>query len=238
MSVIPVHKLPPTQNRILASLPPEEYQHIIPHLEYVHLSRDKIIADAGDMIQHAYFPLSGMISLLSVTADGQIIEVAMVGNEGVVGLPIFLRVMVTPFQSMVQIPSDAVRIRADALRKEIDRSRKLEDLLLRYTHAVVTQITQSAVCNRFHTVEERLCRWLLVAHDRIKGDHIALTQECISHMLGTTRTGVTMAAGKLQDAGLIHYRRGKISLTNMPRLEAAACECYTLVKESIDSLAA
>lgn len=238
MPLTQVRTIPPTRNRILAAMPQEEYQQLLPHLEYVHLPRNKIIAEAGDVLNHAYFPLSGMVSLLSVTGGGQIIEVAMVGNEGLIGLPIFLRMKVTPYQSSVQITGDAVRIKGEQLGEAVQKSHKLEDHLLRYTHAVLTQITQSAVCNRFHSVEERLCRWLLIARDRLSDDHIALTQESISHMLGTTRTGVTMAAGRLQDAGLIHYRRGKIRLMDMPRLRKMACECYELVKESIDVLAA
>jgi CRP-like cAMP-binding protein len=222
-----------TKNRLLAALPRHEYERLAPHLEPVHLPRGKTIALTGDTLRHAYFPINGMISLLSTSGGGEAIEVAMVGSEGFVGVPIILKVGVTPYWSMVQIQADALRISAAALAREFDRGEQLHDLLLKYTHSLLAHVTQSAVCNRFHTVQERLCRWLLLSRDRVKSDTINLTQEFISQMLGTARTGVTMAAVPLQDAGLIRYRRGKITILDGEGLESAACECYTIVRKEV-----
>ena len=223
-----------TKNQLLAALPRHEYERLAPHLELTHLPKGKTLAHPGESLRYAYFPTNGMISLLSTTESGQTIEVAMIGNEGLVGVPIILGVNVAPYWCMVQIQSDAMRISAAALRKEFKSGDVLNDLLLRYTHGLLTHITQSAVCNSFHTVQERLCRWLLVSRDRLKSDSINLTQEFISQMLGTARTGVTMAAIPLQDAGYIRYRRGKITILNRQGLESAACECYTIIRKEID----
>ena len=222
------------RNRLLSALPHEEYARLQPHLEFVHLSKRRALYEAGDLIRHAYFLNSGMGSLLALTQGGASVEIAMVGNEGMLGLPVVLRARSTPYRIMVQIPGDAFRIKADAIRVEFKRGGKLQDLLLSYTHALITQISQSAVCNRFHTMEKRLCRWLLIAHDRVDGDTFHLTQEIISYMMGTPRTGVTMAAGALQDAGLIAYKRGKITIIDRSGLEEAACECYRIVAESLE----
>jgi CRP-like cAMP-binding protein len=227
-----------TRNRLLAALPRQEYERLAPHLEPIHLPKGKTLAASGDTLRYAYFPTSGMVSLLSTTESGQSIEVAMVGDEGVIGVPIILRVGVMPYWSMVQISADAMRIRATALRNEFDRGEQLHDLLLRYTHALLTQISQSAVCNRFHSVEERFCRWLLISRDRAKSDTINLTQEFISQMLGTARTRVTMAALPLQDAGLIRYRRGKITILDRQGLESVACECYAIVSKEVSHVLA
>src|SRR5918997_955085 len=222
-----------TKNRLLAALPRQEYERLAPHLEPRHLPRGKTIALTGDTLRHAYFPTNGMISLLSTSEGGEAIEVAMVGSEGFVGVPIVLKVGVTPFWSVVQIQADAMRISAAALVKEFDRCGQLHDLLLQYTHSLLAHVTQSAVCNRFHTVQERLCRWLLLSRDRVKSDTINLTQEFIAQMLGTARTGVTMAAVPLQDAGLIRYRRGKITILDREGLKSAACECYSIVRKEV-----
>ncbi|HEX6624891.1 MAG TPA: Crp/Fnr family transcriptional regulator [Pyrinomonadaceae bacterium] len=222
-----------TKNRLLAALPRQEYERLAPHLEPMHLPRGKTIALTGDTLRYAYFPTSGMLSLLSTSGGGEAIEVAMVGSEGFVGVPIILKVGVTPYWSMVQIQSDAMRISAAALGEEFDRCEQLHDLLLKYTHSLLAHVTQSAVCNRFHTVQERLCRWLLLSRDRMKSDTINLTQEFISQMLGTARTGVTMAAVPLQDAGLIRYRRGKITILDREGLESVACECYSIVRKEV-----
>ena len=222
-----------TKNRLLAALPRQEYERLAPHLEPTHLPRGKTIALTGDTLRYAYFPNNGMISLLSTSGGGEAIEVAMVGSEGFVGVPIILKVGVTPYWSMVQIQADAMRISASALGKEFDRGEQLHDLLLQYTHSLLAHVTQSAVCNRFHTVQERLCRWLLLSRDRVKSDTINLTQEFISQMLGTARTGVTMAAVPLQDAGLIRYRRGKITILDREGLESVACECYSIVRKEV-----
>lgn len=223
----------PTENRILAALPRAEYERLFPHLERVHLPQGKVLWGAGDLVRRAYFVTRGMVSLLSITEDGETTEVAMVGNEGMVGIPIILRVGISPYVCMVQITGDALRVKADMLLDEFNRNARLQDLLLKYTHAVLTQVSQSAVCNRFHTVDARLSRWLLVSRDRVGSDSFQLTQEFISHMLGTPRTVVTTAANKLQDAGLIRYKRGSIVILNLPGLKSAACECYGVVIKEI-----
>jgi CRP-like cAMP-binding protein len=220
-------------NRLLAALPREEYERLSPHLELVRLAPGKILYNAGDIARYAYFPKGGMLSLLSTTEGGRTIEVGMIGNEGMTGIPIILRSEVAPYQVMVQLAGNALRIRGDALRAEFNRGGRLQDLLLRYAHALLIQVAQSAACNRFHTVEERLCRWLLVSRDRVHTDVIHLTQEFLSHMLGVPRTSVTMIAGKLQGQGLIRYSRGKIVILDRPAMEAASCECYRLVREEI-----
>jgi CRP-like cAMP-binding protein len=222
------------KNRLLAALPHEEYERLQPHLQLVHLSKCKPLYEIGDPIPHAYFLNSGMGSLLSFSQSGATVELAMVGNEGMLGIPVILRVQKTPYRIMVQIPGDALRIKAHVIYAEFKRGGELQDLLLSYTHTLLTQFSQSALCNRFHTVEKRLCRWLLTIHDRVEGDTFHLTQEIISYMLGTPRTAVTMAAGTLQDAGLIHYKRGKITIVDRSGLEETACECYGVVAESLD----
>ena len=222
-----------SENRILSALPRNEYERLLPHLERVHLPQSKIIYESGDIIRYAYFPLSGMISLLSTTEDGETLEVSMVGNEGVVGVPLAWKARNLPYRVMVQLTSDAMRVNAPALLTELRRAGKLEELMLMYAHSTLVHISQSAVCGRFHTVEKRLCRWLLVARDRAKSNNIQLTQEIISHMLGTPRTVVTTAACNLQDAGLIRYRRGKITILNPQGLEKSACECYKVVKKEL-----
>jgi CRP-like cAMP-binding protein len=177
-----------------------------------------------------------MLSLLSITEEGRTIEVGMIGNEGMTGVPVILRSGKAPYEVMVQLAGNALRIRGDALREAFNRGGTLQDLLLRYTHSLLIQVAQSAACNRFHTVEERLCRWLLVSRDRVQTDTIQLTQEFISHMLGVPRTSVTMIAGALQKEGLIKYSRGKITLLDRRGLEAASCECYRRVQEGIGQL--
>ncbi len=222
-----------TDNRILAALPRAEYERLIPHLERVHLPRGKVLSEAGDLIRHAHFPVNGVVSLLCATEDGETVEVAMVGNEGMLGVPIILRVGITLHRSMVHIPADVLRIRSDVLKMEFNRNGLLQDLLLRFTNTLIAQVSQSAVCNRFHTVEARLGRWLLVIYDRVENETFYLTQEFISHMLGTPRTVVTVAANKLQDAGFIRYKRGKIRILDRQGLESAACECYGIVTNEI-----
>lgn len=222
------------KNRLLAALPHEEYQRLQPHLELVHFSKCKTLYEIGDLIPHAYFLNSGMASLLSVTQSGATVEIAMVGTEGMVGIPIILRIQRTPYRIMMQIPGDALRIKAHMIYAEFKRGGKLQDVLLSYTHTLLTQISQSALCNRFHPVEKRLCRWLLTTHDRVDGDTFHLTQEIISYMLGTPRTRVTMAAGVIQEAGLIRYKRGKITIIDRRGLQQAACECYRIVAESLE----
>lgn len=220
-------------NRLLAALHREEYARLAPHLEFVQLTPGKILYNASDIVRHALFPKAGMICLLSTAESGRTIEVGMIGNEGMSGTPIILRSDVTPCQVMVQLAGNAIRIRGDVLMVEFNRGGRFQDLLLRYTHTLLIQIAQSAACNGFHTVEERLCRWLLGSRDRVQTDTIHLTQEFLSLMLGVPRTSVTMIAGALQKKGVIRYNRGKISILDRRRLEDTSCECYTLVREEI-----
>ena len=223
------------RNRILAALPYDEYEHLMPNLEPVHLPKGKIIYHAGDIVRYGYFMNDGQVSLLSITAEGTTIEVAMVGNEGAIGIPIVWRTNKTPYEVMVQIPvKNAFRIKAEVFRNEFDRGGKFQDLMLRYTEVLFTQITQSAVCNHFHSSVQRLARWLLIANDLVGLNTFHLTHEFISHMLGSPRTGVTMAAGVLQKTNLISYSRGKITILDRPGLEGAACECYHIIRESFD----
>jgi CRP-like cAMP-binding protein len=220
-------------NSLLSTLPQEEYERLSPHLELVRLTPGKILYHAGDSVRHAYFPKGGMICLLSTTESGRTIEVAMIGNEGMAGIPIILRSGAAPYHVMVQLAGNALRIKAGALRTEFDRGGHLQHLLLRYTHALLTQIAQSAACNRFHTVEERLCRWLLVSRDHVQSDTIRLTHEFLADMLGTPRSSVTAVAVTLQSEGMITYRRGSITILDRPAMEAASCECYRVVREGM-----
>lgn len=222
-------------NSLLLALPHAEYQRLKPHLAMVRLPPGKILYNAGDIVRHAYFPKDGVVSLLSITEDGRTIEVGMIGNEGMAGIPIILRSNTAPFQVMVQLAGNALRIRGDALREEFNRGGKLQDMLLRYTNSLLTQVAQSAACNRFHTVEERLCRWLLISRDHVQTDVLQLTQEFLSQMLGVPRTSVTMIAHALQAEGLIRYSRGRITILDRGGMEAASCECYRRIREGISN---
>jgi CRP-like cAMP-binding protein len=224
----------PTENRILAALPREEYERLLPNLERVSLKHDQILYESGETIRYAYFLDSAIVSMLSVTEEGATIEVGLVGNEGILGVPIFLRASEMPYRAMVQGSGTARRMRADLLREVFDRCGPLHDLLLRYLHVLVIQLSQAGVCNRFHNVEQRLCRWLLMALDRSESKDLQFTQEFLSQMLGVQRDGISMAAGTLQKAGLIRYSRGHITILDRKGLEAAACECYRIVKEEFD----
>jgi CRP-like cAMP-binding protein len=223
------------RNRLLLALPHQELENLLPNLEPVHLPKGKIIYHAGEILRHGYFINDGQVSLLSLTEEGTTIEVAMVGNEGAIGIPIVWRTNKTPYQVMVQIPvKSAFRIKAAVFRNEFDRGGKFQDLMLRYTEVLFTQITQSAVCNHFHSSVQRLARWLLIANDLVGTPTFHLTHEFISHMLGAPRTGVTMAAGVLQKSGLLSYSRGRITILNRPGLESTSCECYNIIRESFD----
>lgn len=221
------------KNLILGALRDKEYEHLYPSLEPIALARGKTVYGEGDVARHAYFLISGMVSLLAITEDGKAIEVGMVGSEGMVGLPIVLGFDMIPYRVVIQLPCTALRIRSDRLKAEFNRGGQFHDLLLRYTNTLITQLSQSASCNMFHTVKERLCRWLLIASDRVQSDTLSLTQEFLSQMIGAPRTSVTTIAGSLQREGLINYRRGKIVILDSAGLESASCECYGIVKESI-----
>ena len=221
------------KNLILGSLRDKEYAHLHPYLEPVALVKGKTLYGAGDAALHAYFLVSGMISLLAITEEGKAIEVGMVGNEGMVGLPIVLGFNIMPHLVVTQLPCTALRISTDRLKAEFNLGGQFHDLLLRYTDTLITQLSQSASCNMFHTVRERLCRWLLIARDRVQSDTLCLTQEFISQMIGAPRTSVTAIMGNLQREGLVSYQRGKVVILDRAGLEYASCECYGIVKESI-----
>jgi len=221
----------PLKNDLLAALPSAEYERLLPHLKHVSLNLKDILCQAGDSMKYAYFPLSGMISMLSILVDGANVEVGVIGHDGMLGLPIFLGSGIAPNQAIVQVADGAMRMKANILRAEFQRAGPLQALLLRYTQAFFTQVSQSAACNRLHALDQRLCRWLLVVHDRMESDHFPLTQEFISHMLGMRRAGVSEAAGILQNAGLIQYSHGNIHILNRKGLESTSCECYQIVKE-------
>ncbi len=229
-------QLAPAANALLASLPPEEYARIAPHLQSVSLPLGWALYEAGDSMRHAYFPTEGIVSLLSVMEDGSSAEIALTGNEGLVGISLFMGGETTPSRAIVQSAGHAYRLRADYLRREFSRGGQMQHLLLRYTQALITQMAQTAVCNRHHTLGQQLCRWLLLSLDRLPSNELLMTQELIANMLGVRREGVTEGALKLQHAGLIKYSRGRISVLDRPGLEARTCECYAVVKTEYDRL--
>lgn len=224
------------ENHLLAALPREEYQRILPHLKLVSFSLGEPIYESGKPLKHVYFPTSSIISLLYTMENGTSAEIGVVGNEGVVGIALFMGGDTTPNRAIVQSAGDAFRMRAPALRVEFVRAGKFQQSLLRYTQALITQISQTAVCNRLHPIEQQLCRWLLLSHDRLQSDELKMTQELIANMLGVRREGVTYAAGRLQSVGLIKYARGRITILDREGLEATVCECYKVVKDEYDRL--
>lgn len=228
------HKL--IQNQLLSALPKEEYQRLLPNLELVSLPLKQLIYAPSEPIEYVYFPLDGIISLVNVTQDGGTVEAATVGNEGMVGIPILLGSDRMVSQAIVQIVGKALRMKADVFKREVTPGSQLYKLLLHYTLALMNLISQSAACNRLHSVEERCCRWLLLCQDRVKSDSFLLTQEFLAQMLGVRRATVSGVAGTLQEAGLIRYSRGKITICDRPSLEAASCECYRIVKDEFDRL--
>ncbi len=225
-----------TKNRLLAALPTQEYERLIPYLELVSLPLRQVIYESGEPIKYVYFPNNAIVSLVSTMSDGATVEVGVVGNEGMVGVPVFLGGDSTLNQAFVQFAGDGMRIEAHRLKAEFNRGGVLQSLLLRYTQALLTQASQTAACNRLHTVEERFARWLLVFADRIQSDQFPLTQEFVSQMLASRRAGVSVVAGTLQQAGIIRYTRGKITILNREALEDTSCECYGLVKAEFSRL--
>ena len=218
-----------TGNRILAALPHEELTSVRRHLYRVHFKKGEVVYMTGDKIQYVYFPVDGLFSLVSNTEDGSTAEIAMIGQEGMVGHPVILKRGLTLYEVSVQMATDALRIRAEVLEEEFQKGGALQELMLRYLNLLIAQVSQLSICNRFHVVGKALSRWLLVAQDLANSDSLDLTQESISHALGVPRTGVTMAAGNLQKAGLIRYSRGKIIILDRTRLEANSCECYRII---------
>jgi len=232
-AAVPHH---PTQNRLLAALPDSEYQRLLPHLELVPMPLGEVLYESGGRLQHVYFPTTSIVSLLYVLENGASAEIAVVGNEGILGISLFMGGETTPSRAIVQSAGFGYRLRSQVLKLEFNRAGPMLRLLLRYTQALITQMTQTAVCNRHHSVEQQLCRWLLLSLDRLPTDEVSMTQELIANMLGVRREGVTDAAGKLQRAGLIRYSRGRIEVLDRPGLEKAVCECYQVVKLEFDRL--
>lgn len=224
------------QNHLLAGLPEEDYQRLSPLFEPVVFELGMVVYQNAQQLEYLYFPTSSMVSLLYTTLDGMTAEVGLTGNEGVVGIALFLGGDTTPNQAVVQIGGDAIKIPAKIVQGEFKRGGAFQQVLLRYTQALITQISQTAVCNRLHAVEQRFCRWLLLSHDRVRSDKLEMTQELIASMLGGRRESVTVAAGRLQDQGLIRYARGYITILDRQGLEAAACECYGVVKTEYERL--
>ena len=226
----------PRQNQLLAALPAADYERLLPHLELVPLPLGWAVYESGDAQGYVYFPTNSIVSLLYVMEDGSSAEIAVVGHEGVVGIALFMGGETTPSRAVVQSAGYGYRLRASVLKTEFGQGGDLQHLLLRYTQALITQMAQTAVCNRHHALEQQLCRWLLLSLDRLPSNELTMTQELIANMLGVRREGVTEAAGKLQAAGLIHYSRGKITVLDRPKLEARVCECYAVVKRESDRL--
>jgi CRP-like cAMP-binding protein len=226
----------PTQNRLLAMLPREEYERILPHLNHISFSLGEVIYESGGLMHYIYFPANAIISLLYMMENGSSAEMGMVGKEGLVGIALFMGGDTMPNRAVVQSAGGAFRMRAKVLQDEFARGGMFQRLLLRYTQALITQMSQTAVCNRLHEIEQQLCRWLLLSHDRLNSDELVMTQELIANMLGVRREGVTAAAGRLQEQGLISYVRGHIQILDRSGLEAAVCECYKVVKDEYDRL--
>ena len=212
-------------NRLLAALPEEEYLRLHPYLEPVQLPQHKILYSAGEEYQYAYFPSHSIISSVRIMENGSTIEIGVIGNEGMVGIPIVLNTGYSNSTAIVQVGNGGYRIAAEHLREELNRQGELQRLLMRYVQARIIQISQTAACNRFHTIEQRFSRWLLTVRDNIQKDEYQLTHEFISQMLGVRRTGVTEIAGKFQKAGIIQYKRGSINILSREKLEACTCEC-------------
>ena len=226
----------PKDNQLLAALPPGDYKRLLAHLELVPLPLGWALYESGSVQGFAYFPTTSIVSLLYVMQDGSSAEIAVVGNEGAVGIALFMGGESTPSRAVVQSAGFGYRLKGSRLKREFERGGPLQYLLLRYTQALITQMAQTAVCNRHHSVEQQLCRWLLLSLDRLPSNVLTMTQELIANMLGVRREGVTEAAGKLQAEGLIQYTRGKITVLNRARLEARVCECYAVVKRESDRL--
>lgn len=223
-------------NRLLACLPELIWQRWLPQLELVDLPLGQVLCEAGRTMQHVYFPLDSIVSLLYVLEDGASAEIAVVGNEGMVGISIFMGGESTTSRAVVQSSGKGLRMRGQAIKDEFDALPAVTHLLMRYTQALITQMAQTAVCNRHHTVDQQLCRWLLMSLDRLNGNELIMTQELIANMLGVRREGVTESALKLQRAGLIRYARGHITVLDRPGLERRTCECYQVVKTEYDRL--
>lgn len=226
----------PTQNHLLAALPAAEFEPLTALLERVPLALGEVLYEPGGQLQHAYFPTTAIVSLHYIMASGASAESAGVGNEGVVGIALFMGGNTTPSSAVVQTAGHAYRLERSKLLQEFNRAGTMQRLLLRYTQALITQMMQAAACNRLHSIEQQLCRWLLLTLDRLPSNELVMTQELVASMLGVRREGITEAAGKLQRAGLISYRRGHIAVLDRAGLERHACECYAVVKKELSRL--
>ena len=226
----------PRENHILDSLPAEERERLFPHLTLVEMPLGMVLYESGEALRHIYFPTDSIVSLLYVMKDGASAEIAVVGNEGAIGVSLFMGGETTPSRAIVQSAGFAYRLTGRRLKQEFERHGQLLHVLLRYTQSLITQMAQTAVCNRHHSVDQQLCRWLLLSLDRLPSNRLDMTQELIANMLGVRREGVTGAAGKLQELGVIRYSRGHITVLDRPKLEKLSCECYAVVKKETDRL--
>ncbi|MDT8438869.1 MAG: Crp/Fnr family transcriptional regulator [Wenzhouxiangellaceae bacterium] len=233
---MPVSQKTPTENLLLDALPPEAKARLFASIRKVELPLGTVIYEAGQQVEYVYFPVDCIISLLYVMLDGSSAEISVVGNEGIVGIAVFMGGQSTPSRALVQSGGTAWRLPAAELKKEFNHHPEMRMLMLRYTQALITQMAQTAVCNRHHSIDQQLCRWLLLSMDRLPTSELTMTQELIANMLGVRREGVTEAAGKLQKAGIIRYQRGHITVLDRPRLEKRCCECYEVVKRETDRL--
>ena len=226
----------PRENHILGALPVEERERLFPHLTLVEMPLGMVLYESGEALRHIYFPTDSIVSLLYVMKDGASAEIAVVGNEGAIGVSLFMGGETTPSRAIVQSAGFAYRLTGRRLKQEFERHGQLLHVLLRYTQSLITQMAQTAVCNRHHSVDQQLCRWLLLSLDRLPSNRLDMTQELIANMLGVRREGVTGAAGKLQELGVIRYSRGHITVLDRPKLEKLSCECYAVVKKETDRL--
>jgi CRP-like cAMP-binding protein len=226
----------PLHNHLLATLPAADFERLLPDLELIPMPLGWAVYESGGPQAYVYFPTTGIVSLLYVMENGASAEIAITGNEGLVGISLFMGGESTPSRAVVQSAGHGYRLKAAVLKREFERGGAVQHLALRYTQALITQMAQTAVCNRHHSVEQQLCRWLLLSLDRLSSNELTMTQELIANMLGVRREGVTEAAGKLQDAGLIRYSRGHITVLDRPKLEKRVCECYAVVKKEMDRL--
>jgi CRP-like cAMP-binding protein len=228
----------PRDNHILDALPQLERDRLFPHLKLVPMTLGMVLYESGAALRHIYFPTNSIVSLLYVMQDGSSAEIAVVGNEGAIGVSLFMGGETTPSRAIVQSAGYAYRLTGNRLKQEFNRHGEMLHILLRYTQSLITQMAQTAVCNRHHSLDQQLCRWLLLSLDRLAGNQLQMTQELIANMLGVRREGVTEAAGKLQKLGVIKYVRGKITVLDRPQLESLSCECYAVVKRETDRLLA
>jgi CRP-like cAMP-binding protein len=226
----------PAQNHLLAALTGQEQQRLFPQLELMPMPLGDVLYESGSQLGHVYFPTTCIVSLLYVMEDGASAEIAVVGNEGLVGVALFMGGETTPSRAVVQSAGCAYRLAGASMKQEFNRAGQMQHLMLRYTQALLTQMAQTAVCNRHHSVDQQLCRWLLLSLDRLPSNELSMTQELIANMLGVRREGVTEAAGNLQNAGLIRYSRGRITVLDRAKLEQRVCECYAVVKKEFDRL--